>query len=337
MSEPAWPPAPLLDRWYVAIGSSALRRGAARGVTVLDRPVLVWRGDDGVARAYDDRCPHRGAPLSEGRVRSGTIECPYHGWRFEPGGACARVPSLRPDQPLPRAGLSPRPVEERDGRVLVWAGEGAPTHLAPGVDGFTAHRWVQGSAILECAAAVAIENFLDTSHTAFLHRLTHPEYFWRRLRGLRDKSYELRPTDEGFVSFAPPTASADDPIPARPAGIAELRPPYSASLAFDLLGRRHRGVFEYVPVGPHRTRVEWMRTRWLPGGPRLSPGGTNLVVAQDARILAHIGRVHRREGRAFERSVEADAVAIWARRHAEALESGRAASHPARRVVRFRG
>ena len=47
----------------------------------------------------DDACPHRLAPLSEGRVDrdTNTLECAYHGWAFEPQGTCKRIPQLRPD------------------------------------------------------------------------------------------------------------------------------------------------------------------------------------------------------------------------------------------------
>ncbi|MFK7990677.1 MAG: Rieske 2Fe-2S domain-containing protein [Sandaracinaceae bacterium] len=332
----AWPPVAWRDYWHVAIGSGGLSR-APVSARVLDVDLVLFRDGTGRASALRDRCPHRGAPLSKGCVRAGELRCPYHGWRFDSGGACTRIPSLRPDQRIPEGVSVARfPCVERDGRVWVHLGD-APDTEPPRVPQFLGERWVQGQVDLGCSASAALENFLDTSHTAFLHRFSHPEHLWRVLRGLRDKAYELRPEGDGFVSFSPPTASAEDPRPARPAGIATYRPPFGASLAFNLPWQRHRGFFEYVPTGDHRCRLHWMRSRFTPRpwARRVTWRRHNRVVDEDAALLAALGRVHREDGRAFERSVEADGVTLWARAFIDAL--GGPTPRKQRRVVRFRG
>jgi pheophorbide a oxygenase len=42
----------------------------------------------------DGTCPHRLAPLSEGRIDPITqhLECSYHGWTFDANGTCIRIP-----------------------------------------------------------------------------------------------------------------------------------------------------------------------------------------------------------------------------------------------------
>jgi phenylpropionate dioxygenase-like ring-hydroxylating dioxygenase large terminal subunit len=69
--------------------------------------------------AFPARCPHRLVPLAAGTVVEGTLQCPYHGWRFGPDGRCAEIPSLGPDgSPPPRADLPvPWAVAERHGWV----------------------------------------------------------------------------------------------------------------------------------------------------------------------------------------------------------------------------
>jgi phenylpropionate dioxygenase-like ring-hydroxylating dioxygenase large terminal subunit len=83
------------------------------GIIVGARRLVAWRGDDGAWRVWDDRCPHRGAALSAGRVRGGELVCAKHGWRFDASGrriapadaaravsdltACARVYETRTD------------------------------------------------------------------------------------------------------------------------------------------------------------------------------------------------------------------------------------------------
>jgi nitrite reductase (NADH) small subunit len=39
---------------------------------------------DGVIRALDNECPHRGGPLAEGMIEHGKLICPWHAWTFDP-------------------------------------------------------------------------------------------------------------------------------------------------------------------------------------------------------------------------------------------------------------
>ena len=71
--------------WYVACLSTELRRRPLSRA-VLDTPMALFRDGAGVPHALVDRCPHRNAPLSIGRVRDGLLECRYHGWRFDRSG-----------------------------------------------------------------------------------------------------------------------------------------------------------------------------------------------------------------------------------------------------------
>ena len=68
---------------------------------LLGEPVLLGRMRDGQAFAMRDICPHRGVPLSAGKILSeNTVECPYHGWRFRRDGVCSAIPSLVEGQDL---------------------------------------------------------------------------------------------------------------------------------------------------------------------------------------------------------------------------------------------
>src|SRR5690242_16574149 len=85
--------AKLPDRWFVGCRSRALH-DRPLSVTLQGIPLAVFRTGDGRPAALEDRCPHRNAPLTAGRVRSGQLECAYHGWRYDGGGACVAVPGL---------------------------------------------------------------------------------------------------------------------------------------------------------------------------------------------------------------------------------------------------
>src|SRR5262249_18294026 len=117
----------LRDLWYMPALSASLKPGAMRREMLLGEPVLLGRGHDGQAFALRDICPHRGVPLSAGRLLSeNTVECPYHGWPFKPDGVCAAIPSLVEEQNIDPGKIKVRryPVSEHDG--LIWVYMAAP-------------------------------------------------------------------------------------------------------------------------------------------------------------------------------------------------------------------
>ncbi|MEP6628994.1 MAG: Rieske 2Fe-2S domain-containing protein [Lapillicoccus sp.] len=109
--------------WSDAVAADDLVEGQPVAVLVEDMSVLLVRAD-GVVRALADRCTHRGAPLHEGTVVDGCIECPWHASRFDlVDGSVVRGPATRP-----------APVFETrvvDGRVQVRRDEERTLRLNP--------------------------------------------------------------------------------------------------------------------------------------------------------------------------------------------------------------
>lgn len=66
---------------WIAIGKiiEIPRRGARCVETPRGRVAVFRTGDDRVF-AIDDRCPHRGGPLSQGIVHGTSVTCPLHNW-----------------------------------------------------------------------------------------------------------------------------------------------------------------------------------------------------------------------------------------------------------------
>jgi phenylpropionate dioxygenase-like ring-hydroxylating dioxygenase large terminal subunit len=164
----------LPNEWYVACLSRELggRRPVAR--TVHGTPLCLFRDGHGRAAAVLDRCPHRNVPLSLGRVRSGLLECRYHGWRFDRSGACRAIPGLCDGEPARRGRAADAvPCAEQDGFVWVFPGDaepppGGPPFRFPCTDhpGYdTVRRSLRSAGTVHAVA----ENALDVPHTAFLH------------------------------------------------------------------------------------------------------------------------------------------------------------------------
>ncbi len=162
----------LANYWYFACQSRELgKRPLAR--TVLGVPLAIFRGEDGKPAALLDRCPHRNAPLSIGRVvGGGRLECAYHGWQFDCAGACRLVPGLGGVDDRSRR-VAAFPALERDGIVWVFASsERAPESEPPPMPlvdrrGYTT---VVREVSADSTMHAMIENALDVPHTAYLHR-----------------------------------------------------------------------------------------------------------------------------------------------------------------------
>ncbi len=156
--------------WYPACESSELGR-APLALTLMDEPVVLFRDRDRVAHALVDRCPHRNVPLSMGRVHAdGTLQCGYHGWRFDGDGRCRAIPG--------RDGVGSRDADarrvcEQDGMVWLWGSATEPPSRPPfALPDLGAGRGV-GQVVfrrdIDCTLHASLENALDVPHTAFLH------------------------------------------------------------------------------------------------------------------------------------------------------------------------
>lgn len=110
----------LHNYWYVAAWSQDVTHKPI-GRIYLDRPVVLYRGEDGQAVALEDRCAHRRMPLSEGKVIGDTLVCSYHGLTYDKTGQCVRVPG----QATAHSGIKVRryPTAERYGAVWIWMGD----------------------------------------------------------------------------------------------------------------------------------------------------------------------------------------------------------------------
>ena len=112
------------DAWYCAGFSRELQSGALKPITILGEPVVLYRQAGGTAAALADRCPHRFAPLSMGKVCEGEVQCAYHGLRFDAAGLCTHNP--HGDGSIPKAAkVRSYPLLERHGALWIWTGEAA--------------------------------------------------------------------------------------------------------------------------------------------------------------------------------------------------------------------
>jgi vanillate O-demethylase monooxygenase subunit len=150
------------------VGATPLAR------TVQSEPIVLFRTTAGEAVALADRCPHRFAPLSLGRVVGAEIQCGYHGLCFDRDGVCVRVPG---QDTVPRqARVQKYPLVERHGFAWVWMGEVSLADPAriPDFHWMDDPAWAAVAGYHHFGAGYQLvnDNLLDLSHESFVHEET---------------------------------------------------------------------------------------------------------------------------------------------------------------------
>lgn len=158
------------NAWYVAATADELN-GGLLGRTLLEEPVVLFRDRNGKAATLEDRCCHRNAPLSIGRLKDGRVECGYHGLLFEGTGVCVEAPSQ--DEVPAGACVRAYPTVERHSWVWVWMGEPERADAATIPDMFWNDHpeWtaIAGSFKVASNYQSHIDIQLDQTHSPFVH------------------------------------------------------------------------------------------------------------------------------------------------------------------------
>jgi phenylpropionate dioxygenase-like ring-hydroxylating dioxygenase large terminal subunit len=89
----------LRNYWYPILQCEELGQGKPVGIQCLGENLVVWRDERGSPAVLSDRCPHRSAKLSLGRVLEGKLQCALHGLRFDGAGQCVLIPWELDDSP----------------------------------------------------------------------------------------------------------------------------------------------------------------------------------------------------------------------------------------------
>jgi phenylpropionate dioxygenase-like ring-hydroxylating dioxygenase large terminal subunit len=157
--------------WYVAAWTPDLNPGDLLPVTIAGTDLVLFRDAAGRGVALRDRCPHRFAPLSSGRVENGALRCMYHGLKFAADGSCIEIPG---QEIIPsNACVRSYPLVERDDWVWVWLGEPelADPDLIPAGVPLDHPEWASRYGYLDYEASYTLinDNLLDFSHLSFVH------------------------------------------------------------------------------------------------------------------------------------------------------------------------
>lgn len=162
----------LKNCWYAAGWSDDFPAEGLETRTLLNEPLVFYRKPDGSLVALEDRCCHRLAPLSKGKIEGEAIRCMYHGLKFDPNGQCIEIPGQ--DTIPPKTCVRSFPMREMHSIAWVWMGNPdlADEALIPPFVGINSPDWQMLPGRMQYAANYMLlnDNLLDLSHVSYVHR-----------------------------------------------------------------------------------------------------------------------------------------------------------------------
>lgn len=163
------------NQWYVILESRTLKR-TPLGITRLGEKMVVWRDNSGKPNVIADKCPHRGASLSQGKTRGDNIQCPFHGFEFDHTGKCKFIPALGLASIPPKA-MKTRSYQVREefGYIWIWWGDDREEYPdLPWFDDLMDSDYAYSSYYSNWPVHYSrgIENQLDAIHLPFVHAST---------------------------------------------------------------------------------------------------------------------------------------------------------------------
>ncbi|HZH81821.1 MAG TPA: Rieske 2Fe-2S domain-containing protein [Phototrophicaceae bacterium] len=205
---PGTPVGELLRRYWhpVAIAADLTPESPTKFVRILGEDLVLFVTPEGAAGLLNDRCAHRGASLSYGRVEARGIACAYHGWLYDTKGNCLETPAEPAGSNFClTVKQKAYPVQKLAG--LYWAYLGPqPAPVIPKYDVWArtdGWHWLRALPQLDCNWLQAMENSVDTAHLHILHQELVTDGFKveSTTRGTIDNlvKYEMEEFEHGII------------------------------------------------------------------------------------------------------------------------------------------
>jgi len=170
---------PLHQNWWPVSTTFALDKTRPNSVELLNQKLVVfWSESDQTWTCLDDRCSHRFAPLSEGRIVSNNcLQCAYHGWEFDSQGRCQKVPQAKSG--TGGRNVQKYPVQVQASMIFVWAdpdsydslGTSTTIPMFPRLETTLQEKGDSACFMRDLPYGYELlgENLLDLSHLPFSH------------------------------------------------------------------------------------------------------------------------------------------------------------------------
>jgi phenylpropionate dioxygenase-like ring-hydroxylating dioxygenase large terminal subunit len=249
------------NQWYAVLESGEVKPGRPVGVVRMAEKLVFWRDSHGRVACQRDMCAHRGAALSAGKVLGDTVQCPFHGLRYDGSGRCTMIPANGRNAPVPpRFQLFRYPVLEANGFIYIWWGEDRenlpPAPFFTDIGGDFSYATVRDP--WKTHYSRCIENQLDTVHLPFVHYNT----IGRGNRTLVNGPRTVWIDDDSFFIYVDNRVDVGQ-TPLKPDEV-RTSVPFRLEFIFPNLWQNHisedfRIVVAFVPVDEENTILRTLR------------------------------------------------------------------------------
>ncbi|MHA1886084.1 MAG: aromatic ring-hydroxylating dioxygenase subunit alpha [Promethearchaeota archaeon] len=250
------------NQWYVVLESKELPKNKPIGVTRLGEKLVFWRNKEGKIFCLVDKCAHRGAALNIGEIcDSGeTIECPFHGLRYDRTGKCTLIPSIGKNAPVPeRFKVVSYPTREEQNFIWVWWGLSQesypPLPFFEDID--KKFSYDTHTEVWPVHYSRAIENQLDVIHLPFVHRNTIGRGYQTLVNGPL-----VEPSQDGneFVFWVYNQKDDGKTTPLKPEEFTKEMKVFHLHFKFphvwqNYLGEKVRIFIAFVPIDENNTKL----------------------------------------------------------------------------------
>lgn len=164
----------IYNQWYIILDSKELKINKPLKIKRFNENLVIWRDQRKNISCIEDKCCHRGASLSCGKIINGELECPFHGFLYNKAGKVTLIPANGKNTKVPDSmRVKSYETYENYGFIWLWYGDDEKINSKPfffselkdfSYSGFKDNWGVHYSR--------AIENQLDVVHLPFVHKTT---------------------------------------------------------------------------------------------------------------------------------------------------------------------
>jgi len=208
------------NQWYVVLSSGEVKKKII-AVKRLNEKLIFWRNKSGKVICMLDKCAHRFAALSKGKIINDNVQCPFHGLEYDSSGKCIVIPANGKNTVVPeRFRVITYPVFEKYGLIWIYWGKnidniGEPLFFDDIDENF---RYIAKKDYWNAYYSRAIENQLDVAHVPFVHKTTigrknktlvdGPVLKWKNENKFYLFTYNK--TDDGSIPLKPEEIDPDE-------------------------------------------------------------------------------------------------------------------------------
>jgi phenylpropionate dioxygenase-like ring-hydroxylating dioxygenase large terminal subunit len=251
------------QHWYPLSPVEDLDPKRPTSVTLLGLRLVIWKPKySETYRVFLDQCPHRLAPLSEGRIddKTGNLMCSYHGWQFDQQGICTHIPQAENLELVSKnqENLCVVTLPVRQAQDLLWVWPDAKSAdvavttalpLSPQVDASKGFVWSSFVRDLEYDWQILVENVADPSHVPFAHH------------GVQGDRKQAKPIPIKIVQSTPNLIEAVNIRKFQTTITFEPPCRLEYAIKFGDAGKQFGLVTYCVPVSPGKSRIVAQFTR----------------------------------------------------------------------------